>query len=39
MGYGKRAMKLLKDYYEGKTANLQENAGADENRKHIHFNI
>lgn len=35
MGYGKRALKLLKDYYEGKTTTLQENADADENRKYI----
>lgn len=30
MGYGKRALKLLKDYYGGKFTDLNENNGLNE---------
>lgn len=31
MGYGKRAIKLLKDYYEGQFTNLNEDMDENEN--------
>lgn len=31
MGYGKHALKLLKDYYEGKFTSLDETADSDDN--------
>lgn len=36
MGYGKRALKLLKDYYQGKTTDLQGNDETKENRKYFY---
>lgn len=33
MGYGKRSLKLLKDYYEGKTTDFQGHEKTDENGK------
>ncbi len=31
MGYGKRALKLLRDYYEGKITNFEEDLQSSEN--------
>lgn len=39
MGYGKRALKLLKDYYQGKTTDLQGNDETKENRKYFFISI
>ncbi|XP_075148996.1 RNA cytidine acetyltransferase l(1)G0020 [Haematobia irritans] len=35
MGYGKRALKLLRDYYAGKFTNLDENSGNNEDNNGI----
>lgn len=35
MGYGKRAIKLLRDYYEGQFTNLDEDMDNEDNGKFL----
>lgn len=35
LGYGQRAMRLLKEYYEGKIVNLNENDEQDKKARHL----
>lgn len=39
MGYGKRALKLLKNYYAGKFAQLDENVKIDDDESDDQGNI